>query len=122
METKSAIDALSALAHEGRLAIFRALVRAGPGGLAAGKLGEAVGITGSTLSNNLAILTRTGLTSATRDGRSIVYAADYARMSGLLAFLVEDCCAGAADVCSPLGEVIGRMACCPPSRDPATVV
>ena len=61
MESKSAVDALSALAHEGRLAIFRALVRAGPAGLAAGKLGEAVGIAGSTLSNNLTVLTRAGL-------------------------------------------------------------
>lgn len=119
METTSAIAALSALAHEGRLALFRALVRAGPGGLAAGRLGEGVGITGSTLSNHLAILTRAGLASARRDGRSIVYAADYARMSGLLAFLVEDCCAGSPDVCSPLGEVIGRMACCPPAGAPA---
>ena len=61
MESKSAVDALSALAHEGRLTIFRALVRAGPDGLAAGKLGEVVGIGGSTLSNNLTVLTRAGL-------------------------------------------------------------
>ena len=122
MESKSAIEALSALAHEGRLAIFRALVRAGPSGLAAGKLGEVVGITGSTLSNNLAILTRAGLTSATRDGRLIIYAADYTHMSGLLAFLVEDCCDGSPEVCSPLGEMIGRMACCPPRHNPSSVV
>jgi len=75
MESKSAVDALSALAHEGRLAIFRALVRAGPDGLAAGKLGEAVGIAGSTLSNNLTVLTRAGLAASTRDGRSIIYTA-----------------------------------------------
>lgn len=121
METKSAIDALSALAHEGRLALFRALVRAGPAGLAVGRLGEGVGITGSTLSNHLAILTRAGLASATRDGRSILYAAEYGHMTELLAFLVEDCCAGSSEVCSPLGEVLGRMVCCPPECDPATV-
>src|SRR5690606_25752703 len=112
METNSAIATLSALAHEGRLSIFRALVRAGPDGRAAGKLGDAVGISGSTLSNNLAILTRAGLASATRDGRSIIYAADYAHMTDLLAFLLEDCCAGSPDVCSPLSDVISNMICC----------
>lgn len=119
MEKTIAIGALSALAHGGRLALFRALVRAGPEGLAAGKLGEVVGISGSTLSNNLAILTRAGLTSAVRDGRSIIYAADFAHMTDLLAFLLEDCCEGAPDVCAPLGDVIGKMVCCAPRRDPA---
>ena len=116
MEMKSGVEALSALAHEGRLAIFRALVSAGPQGLAAGRLGDVVGVTGSTLSNNLVVLTRAGLTSSTRDGRSIIYAADYGRMSDLLAFLVEDCCEGSPDVCSSLGEVLNRMSCCPPQR------
>jgi DNA-binding transcriptional ArsR family regulator len=116
MESKAAIDALSALAHEGRLAIFRRLVKAGPEGLAAGRLGEAVGMAGSTLSNNLTILTRAGLTRAVRDGRSILYSADYGRMSGLLAFLMEDCCEGAPAVCAPLGDIIARTACCPPGN------
>lgn len=94
--------------------IFRALVRAGPDGLAAGKLGEAVGITGSTLSNNLTVLTRADLTRATRDGRSIIYTADYGRMTDLLAFLLEDCCEGSPDVCAPLGDVIAKAICCAP--------
>ena len=111
---KHGIEALAALAHEGRLAIFRALVRVGPQGLAAGRLGEAVGMMGSTLSNNLAVLTRAGLTTSCRDGRSILYAADFGRMTDLIAFLVEDCCAGSPDVCSPLGAVLDRMSCCPP--------
>lgn len=114
MESKAAIEALSALAHEGRLGIFRALVRAGPDGLAAGKLGLAVGISGSTLSNNLTILTRAGLTSSARDGRSIIYKADYGRMTDLLAFLMEDCCGGSPDVCAPLGDVIAKVMCCAP--------
>lgn len=114
MESKSAVDALSALAHEGRLGIYRALVRAGPDGLAAGKLGEAVGITGSTLSNNLTVLTRAGLAASTRDGRSIIYRADYGRMTDLLAFLMEDCCEGSPDVCAPLGDVIAKAMCCAP--------
>lgn len=115
MESSSATDALGALAHQGRLNIFRTLVKAGPQGMPAGKLGEAVGMAASTLSNNLAILTRTGLTTASREGRSIVYVADYARMTALLAFLMEDCCQGSPDVCAPLGEVISRAVCCPPA-------
>lgn len=114
MESKPAVEALSALAHEGRLGIFRALVRAGPNGLAAGKLGLVVGITGSTLSNNLTVLTHAGLTSAARDGRSIIYKANYGRMTDLLAFLMEDCCEGSPDVCAPLGDVIAKAMCCAP--------
>ena len=114
METKSAIDVLAGLAHAGRLRIFRALVRAGPAGLAAGKLGEAVGIGGSTLSNNLAVLTRAGLAVSLRHGRSIIYTADFEQMTDLLAFLMEDCCEGSPDVCVPLGDVIARVMCCPP--------
>lgn len=114
MESKLAINALSALAHQGRLAIFRTLVRAGPDGLAAGRLGEAVGMAGSTLSNNLTVLTRAGLTSAMRDGRSIIYTADYGQMTDLLAFLMEDCCEGSPDVCAPLGDVIAKALCCQP--------
>ncbi|QDH73123.1 helix-turn-helix transcriptional regulator [Brevundimonas sp. M20] len=114
MESKSAIDALAALAHEGRLAIFRTLVRAGPDGLAAGRLGQAVSMAGSTLSNNLTVLTRAGLATSTRDGRSIIYTADYGRMTDLLAFLLEDCCEGSPNICTPLGDVIARAMCCPP--------
>lgn len=120
MEMKHGVEALSALAHEGRLAIFRALVRAGRSGLAAGRLGDVVGMTGSTLSNNLTVLTRAGLTASKRDGRFIIYAADYARMSDLLAFLVEDCCEGSPDICSPLGDVLTKMSCCSP-QSPATL-
>jgi DNA-binding transcriptional ArsR family regulator len=116
MEMIAAAETLSALAHEGRLALFRALIKAGPGGLAAGRLGEAVGMAPSTLSNNLAVLTRAGLATSVRDGRSIVYAADYGRMSDLLAFLMEDCCDGSPEVCAPLGDVLARITCCP--RDP----
>ena len=114
METNAAVEPLSALAHEGRLALFRVLIKAGPGGLAAGRLGEAVGMAPSTLSNNLAVLTRAGLATSVRDGRSIIYAADYGRMSDLLAFLMEDCCEGSPEICAPLGDVLARMACCPP--------
>lgn len=112
METKNAIEALAALAHEGRLDIFRALVRAGPEGLAAGKLGEQVGLAGSTLSNNLATLTRSGLIASRRDGRSIIYTTDFEQMTGLLAFLMEDCCGGSPSVCAPLSGVLSKANCC----------
>lgn len=113
METSNAIEGLAALAHPGRLAIFRALVRAGPDGLAAGRLGEQVSMAGSTLSNNLAILSRSGLATARRDGRCIIYAADFGHMTALMAFLLEDCCNGAAAVCEPLAAAMARSACCP---------
>jgi DNA-binding transcriptional ArsR family regulator len=112
MEMKNAVPVLSALAHEGRLSIFRALVQAGPEGLAAGVLGQAVGSPASTLSNNLTILGHAGLVASRRDGRSIIYAADYGRMSALLSFLVEDCCKGSSGVCEPsLAEVAAKIAC-----------
>lgn len=107
----TAVPVLSALAHEGRLSIFRTLVQAGPDGLAAGRLGQAVGMAGSTLSNHLTILANARLVTARRDGRSILYAADYERMGALLTFLVEDCCKGASGVCAPLSDVLTRSAC-----------
>lgn len=112
METKKAVTALSALAHEGRLDIFRSLVQAGPAGLAAGALGAEVGMAGSTLSNNLSILTNAGLTLSRRDGRSVIYTADYGCMTGLLAFLMQDCCQGSATVCAPLADIVSQAACC----------
>jgi len=110
METSSAVAALSALAHEGRLEIFRLLVRTGADGLAAGEIARATGVLPNTLSNNLNILNQAGLVTSRRDGRSIIYRAAYDRMRDLLAFLVEDCCAGKPEICAPLAEVAGR--CC----------
>ena len=72
------------------------------------------GMAGSTLSNNLAVLTRAGLTTSTRDGRSIIYSANYRRMTDLLAFLMQDCCEGSPDVCAPLADVIAKAMCCQP--------
>lgn len=114
METTSAVTALSALAHEGRLAIFRLLVRAGDEGMAAGDIARATGVLPNTLSTNLGILSVAGLVTSRRDGRSIIYSAAYERMRDLLAFLVEDCCAGNATICGPLSAVVGRS--CPTDR------
>ena len=108
MEADAAIGALSALAHPGRLAIFRLLVRAGPDGMAAGDIARAVDSLANTLSANLNVLSAAGLVGSRRDGRSIIYRADYEAMSELLAFLMEDCCAGNPQICAPLAEVASQ--------------
>lgn len=100
MEQSEAVDALGALAHETRMEVFRLLVRAGPGGLAAGVVGEALDIPSPTLSFHLKELKRAGLVGAERMGRSQIYRADYGAMSGLLTFLTDKCCEGVAE-CAP---------------------
>jgi len=114
METNTAVDALSALAHPGRLAVFRLLVRAGPDGLPAGDIARAVGSLANTLSANLKVLAAAGLVRARRQGRSILYRADYEAMSELLVFLMEDCCAGDPRICGPLAAAPthGNLARC----------
>ena len=112
MEETIAIEALSALAHPGRLGVFRLLVRAGPGGVAAGEIARALNTPANTMSTQLAILARTGLIHSRRDSRSIFYSADYAQITALLGFLMEDCCQGRPEVCAPLAAVTSRAACC----------
>jgi len=101
METKDAVAALGALAQETRLAAFRALVEAGPAGIAAGALAAKLDVPPPTLSFHLTALANAGLIGATRDGRSIVYAADFAAMNALLGFLTESCCGGDPSACLP---------------------
>lgn len=97
MPAQSAIvEALAALAQTHRLAAFRALVEAGPPGLAAGALADAVGLSPSALSFHLAHLTRAGLIACRRDGRRMIYAADFAAMQALVGYLTENCCGGAS--------------------------
>jgi ArsR family transcriptional regulator, arsenate/arsenite/antimonite-responsive transcriptional repressor len=112
METPSAVTALSALAHPGRLEVFRLLVRAGPDGMAAGEIARATGSLANTLSANLNLLAGAGLVMSRREGRSIIYAAGYDRMRELLAFLMEDCCGGNSEICAPLAAIAERAACC----------
>jgi DNA-binding transcriptional ArsR family regulator len=112
MESDLAIRRLSALAQEGRLAVFRLLVKAGPEGLAAGDIARAVGAAPNTLSAQLAILAHAGLVASRREGRRIIYCAAFEAMGGLLAYLVEDCCQGRPEVCVPLSEAAARAACC----------
>jgi len=96
METRQAIQALSALAQESRLAIFRLLVQAGPAGLAAGAIGATLDLPPATLSFHLAGLTRAGLAQSRQEGRFVIYSADYAAMNTLVGFLTENCCQGAS--------------------------
>ncbi|MDX1514082.1 MAG: metalloregulator ArsR/SmtB family transcription factor [Gammaproteobacteria bacterium] len=100
METLSAehaVNTLAALAQPSRLAVFRLLVRAGPAGLAAGEIAERLDIPSATLSFHLAQLSQAGLVAGRRAGRSIIYAADYRAMDGLIGYLTEKCCAGTGD-------------------------
>jgi DNA-binding transcriptional ArsR family regulator len=94
MDSDHAIRALSALAQEHRLEAFRLLVQAGETGLAAGVLAERLGIPASSMSFHLAQLANAGLVAQRRNGRSILYRADYAAMDGLLGYLTENCCGG----------------------------
>jgi DNA-binding transcriptional ArsR family regulator len=95
MEMPAALNALGALAQESRLGVFRLLVQRGPDGLAAGDIAERLGIPPATLSFHLGQLAQAGLVISTRNGRSIVYTADYEGMERLMAYLYENCCQGA---------------------------
>jgi DNA-binding transcriptional ArsR family regulator len=101
MDTKPAIAALAALAQESRLATFRLLVQAGPDGLPASKIAEALGIPPSSLSFHLKELTHAQLVSSRQDGRFIIYSVNFATMNRLVGFLSENCCGG--EPCTPIG-------------------
>jgi DNA-binding transcriptional ArsR family regulator len=92
MEKTKAIGALSALAQETRLDIFRLLVEAGPGGFPAGRVAEALGVPAATLSFHLKELRTAGLIGCRKNGRSLIYSADFAAIDGLLGYLMENCC------------------------------
>src|SRR6202008_2853356 len=108
METSDAVAALAALAQDNRLDIFRLLVQAGPDGLAAGRVAEALGLAPNTLTFHFDRLRTAGLVTVRRDGRSMIYAAQFDRMNALLAFLTQNCCGGVA--CAP------AVACKPARR------
>ena len=116
MESKLAVKRLSALAQESRLAVFRLLIKAGPSGLAAGEIARMLEIMPNTLSTQLSILSNAGLIGSRRDGRSIIYAADFEGMSDLLLYLMDDCCQGRPEVCAPLAQAANRAACCSPTQ------
>jgi ArsR family transcriptional regulator, arsenate/arsenite/antimonite-responsive transcriptional repressor len=107
METTFALKALGALAQDTRLAIFRQLVQAGPSGMAAGAIAEALDVAAPTLSFHLAQLANADLVRSRQEGRFVYYSADFDAMNGLVGFLTENCCGGndcgpQAVVCAPL--------------------
>jgi DNA-binding transcriptional ArsR family regulator len=112
MKSKDAVAALSALAQDTRLVVFRHLMQCLPDGVAAGDLAAKLKVPPSTLSSHLAILGRAGLVTSTREGRTIYFSADQEGIRDLLQFLIKDCCRGKPEICSRLVEVI-QPACCP---------
>jgi ArsR family transcriptional regulator, arsenate/arsenite/antimonite-responsive transcriptional repressor len=115
MKERDAVAALGALAQETRLRILRLLVRAGPAGMAAGALGDAVGASSSRMSFHLKELERTGLVTSRRQSRSIIYSASYSGLGELLRFLTEECCQGHPELCSP--ALTGLSSCRPEQAD-----
>jgi DNA-binding transcriptional ArsR family regulator len=116
MNNSNAIAGLAALAHEHRLAVFRMLVKAGRDGMAAGEIAAEIGLPASSLSFHLAHLTRAALLTQRRESRSLIYSVDFDAMNELLAYLVEDCCQGRPEVCTPMADAVARAACCPPGQ------
>lgn len=113
MESKIAVEMLAALAQTTRLEVFRALVAAGPEGLAAGEIAQRLDVPPPTLSFHLKDLATAGLATSVREGRSIRYAADFETMTSLMSFLTENCCGGRPELCPPAG-------CGPASSKPAS--
>ena len=99
METQHAVEALGALAHEYRLDIYRLLVERGPEGLSAGAIGEAVGLSPSSLTFHLQNLHRAGLIMQRRESRSLIYSVDFGAMNDLVGYLTENCCAASSAAC-----------------------
>ena len=114
MEHSDAVAALAALAQDNRLDIFRLLVRAGPEGLPAGRVADELDLAPNTLTFHFDRLRVAGLVTVRRDGRSMIYAAQFETMNALLGFLTENCCQGAADNCAP--------AVCKPAKSKRTKV
>ena len=111
MEIKAAVTALAALAQETRLSIYRMLVEAGPEGVAAGRIAEALEVPGATLSFHLKELARAALVSSRQEKQFIYYAVDFKRMAELMTFLTQNCCQGMPQECLTVMETaLGR--CC----------
>ncbi len=104
MDVELALKVLSALSHETRLWVFRLLVQAGPQGLPAGEIAEALGSRQNTMSSHLKTLAMAALIDSERDGKRVVYKANYETVRELVLFLMQDCCAGNNAVCRPVAE------------------
>ena len=101
-EKPDVLTAMAALAQDNRLDVFRLLVEAGPDGMAAGQVAERLDLAPNTLTFHFDRLRVAGLVTVRRDGRSMIYAARFEAMNGLVAFLTENCCQGAAGRCAPV--------------------
>ena len=104
MKIELVVEALAALAQESRLSIFRLLVQAGKEGVAAGVLGERLGIPPATMSFHLKTLTHAKLIKSRTEGRFVIYSANFTEMDKLIAYLTEHCCAGDAAQCAPINK------------------
>jgi DNA-binding transcriptional ArsR family regulator len=104
MDINAAMNAFEALSQETRLGVLRLLVQAGPDGLPAGEIAEILDCRQNTMSTHLRILDSSGLIGSRRQGRNIIYSADFRTVRALVLFLMEDCCAGNAAVCRPVAE------------------
>ena len=102
MDKTNALSALQALSQDTRLDVFRLLMRAGPDGMAAGEIAATCGVRQNTMSTHLSILSQAGLVRAARDGLSVRYSANIDGITGLLGFLVRDCCGGNPEQCQTL--------------------
>ncbi|MDA1076101.1 MAG: ArsR family transcriptional regulator [Proteobacteria bacterium] len=105
-KSRDVVTKLSAIAHEGRLSLLRRLIQAGPSGMAAGELSAYADIGAPTASAQLLVLSNARLVRSQRQGRQIIYFADYKQMTSLLAYLMEDCCGGEAKICLPLAAAL----------------
>ena len=101
MKSETIVQSLAALAQGTRLAVYRLLVQCGPSGLAAGEIATQLSLAPATLSFHLKELSHAGLIRSRQDGRFIFYAADFAAMDALVAFLTENCCAADGTLCAP---------------------
>ena len=115
MESAQAILCFAALAQDTRLGVFRFLVSREPTGAAAGDIARHLAVPHNTMSSHLGVLARAGLITARRHSRSIVYRVDLDRARALVTFLLQDCCGGRPEICSPLVEAL--TPCC--AKEPA---
>jgi DNA-binding transcriptional ArsR family regulator len=108
MDLSKALESLSALSHETRLWVFRLLVQAGPGGLSAGNIADRLSARQNTMSSHLRQLHQAGLIDSRRDGRKVIYNANYDTARELIVFLMDDCCGGNRAVCKPVAESLAQ--------------